>query len=545
MLLKTIKKRGLVLFIEGQLPGKIKNRYFRYLFVRKILSISVLAFYIAFFPSCRKDKLLVNSSAKLNFTTDSILFDTVFTSIGSTTQLFRVHNDNNGTVNISSIRLARGNSSFYTLNVDGTPGKSFSNIEIAAHDSIYVFVKVTIDPNADPSVSPFIYRDSILFETNGNHQDVKLVAFGQNAYYHMPTDKIVLSPTQALYYSVDTVYNAPYCHTWPTDKPHLIYGYYVIDSLHTLTIPQDAKIYIHNNGGIWVYKGGCIQIKGAKDHEVIIQGDRREPEYQDLPGQWDRIWINEGCASNCKQENIIDYAIIKNGFIGVHAGYSVLDGYGGNTIFQSDPRHLTLTNTKIQNCSFAGILARFFKITGGNDVVSNCGKYMTALQYGGNYSFTHCTFANYWSQTNNSNNGSQSRTTSTFLFNNYLDASNVIQFDSLFFANCILDGSLDEEIQFDTIVGGFFDRTRFKFDGCLIKTQLNLASFPSVFLPSCLRSTASSNPTSFKDVAGYDFHLNNNSAAIHTGNPSYISKWFEDIEKNIRTQPDMGAYIHQ
>ncbi|MGZ3864492.1 MAG: hypothetical protein ACXVPN_14645 [Bacteroidia bacterium] len=513
--------------------------------MRKILYITVLFFCMAFFSSCRKDKLLVNSSAKLTFTTDSILFDTVFTSIGSTTQLFRVHNNNNGTVNISSIRLARGNSSFYSLNVDGTPGKSFSNIEIAAHDSIYVFVKVTIDPNADPSVSPFIYRDSILFETNGNHQDVKLVAFGQNAYYHMPTDKIIISNTQALYYSVDTNYNGAYCHTWPSDKPHLIYGYYVIDSLHTLTIQQGTKIYMHNNAGIWVYRGGCIQIKGALHNEVIIQGDRREPEYKDVPGQWDRIWINEGSTGNCKTENIIDYAIIKNGFIGVHAGYSVLDGYGGNTVNTSTlvPKHLSLTNTKIQNCSFAGILGRFFNITGGNDVVSNCGKYMTAFQYGGNYSFTQCTFANYWSQTNNSNNGSQSRTTSAYLFNNYIDASSTLPFDSLFFANCILDGNLDEEIQFDTLAGGFSNRSRFKFDACLIKTQTSLNPL-SVF-QNCLKSTLSSNPSSFKDVSGYDFHINANSAAHGTGSSNYPN-WPVDIENNSRTSPiDMGAYIYQ
>ena len=135
--------------------------------MRKISVISILVLLVALFPSCKKDKLITNSSAKLAFTADSILFDTVFTSIGSTTKLFRVHNNNSGTINISSIRLARGSASFYRLNVDGvagTPGQVFTNIEIAAHDSMYIFVKVNIDPNADPSVSPFIYRDSILFE---------------------------------------------------------------------------------------------------------------------------------------------------------------------------------------------------------------------------------------------------------------------------------------------------------------------------------------------------------------------------------------------
>lgn len=498
-------------------------------------------FLVASFPSCRKDKLTTSPSAKLAFTSDSIMFDTVFTSIGSTTKLFRVHNNNGSSINISSIRLARGSSSFFSLNVDGISGKSFTDVEIPAHDSIYVFVKVNIDPNADPSVSPFLYRDSILFETNGNHQDVKLVAFGQNAYYHMPTDRIPISNTQAIYYSVDTNYNGAVCHTWKVDKPHLIYGYYVIDSLHTVTIPAGAKVYIHNNGGIWVYRGGCIQVKGALNNEVIFQGDRREAEYKDLPGQWDRIWINEGSTGNCKTENIIDYAIIKNGFIGVQAGYSVLDGYGGSTIDSNLPRHLSLTNTIIQNCSFAGLLSHFFKITAGNDVISNCGKYLGVFQYGGNYSFTQCTFANYWSQANQSSSGSQTRTTASFFFNNYIDAT-ILPYDSLFFANCIMDGNLAEEFQYDTITGGFNDRTKFKFDSDILKTNMDISN-PFRFI-SCINSNNASGNPSFINAGGYDFHLNNNSAALQTGSNLYSWRWPSMIDGTPRdiNQPNIGAY---
>jgi len=504
--------------------------------VRKILSIAILVLFVALFPACKKDKLVTDSSAKLSFTADSILFDTVFTRIGSTTKLFRVHNNNKGPINISSIRLARGGASFYHLNVDGISGQSFTNIEIAAHDSIYVFVKVNIDPNADPSVSPFIYRDSILFETNGNNQHVDLIAFGQNAYYHMPNQKILISNTQALYYSLDTNINGPTCITWKVDKPHLIYGYLVVDSLHNLTIPAGAKIYIHNNGGIWVYRGGCIQIKGAYKNEVTFQGDRLEAAYKDLPGQWDRIWINEGSNGNCGgTKNIIDYAIIKNGFIGVQAGYSVLDGYGGNVI-GGEPRHLSLTNTIIQNCSFAGLLAHYYNITGGNDVISNCGKYLCALQYGGNYSFTQCTFANYWSQTNNASSGSQTRTTPSFFFNNYVDATFPLAFDSLFFANCIMDGNLGEEFQFDTTATpGYMNKM--KFDYCIMKTQL---------YPTTLQHLVNQ-PAVFNNPSIYDFHISPtaSSAAKGTGNNIYLSppwNWNTDIEGNPRIAPDLGAY---
>ena len=168
--------------------------------MRKPVQLILITVLCAWSFSCKKDKILTSSSVRLTFSQDSILFDTVFTKIGSTTKLFTVHNPNNGVVNISSIRLARGTNSFYKLNVDGVPGKSFSNIQIAAKDSLYIFVEVTIDPNASPSNSPFIYRDSILFDLNGNEQHMDLIAFGQNAYYHMPNQKIIFSNTQALFY---------------------------------------------------------------------------------------------------------------------------------------------------------------------------------------------------------------------------------------------------------------------------------------------------------------------------------------------------------
>lgn len=502
-------------------------------YVKKFSAIFALVLLVASFSSCRKDKLITDSKAKLNFSQDSVLYDTVFTQIGSTTKYFTVRNKNNGVINISSLRLARGSSSFYRLNVDGQPGKSFTDIEIAAHDSIYIFVEVTIDPNFDPSVSPFIYRDSILFETNGNAQDVDLIAFGQNAYYHMPTNKILLSSTQALYYGLDTNTANAATVTWKNDKPHLIYGYLVVDSAHTLVIPAGTQIYIHNNGGLWVYRYGTLKVNGAHGSEVTFQGDRLEAIYKDLPGQWDRIWINEGSANN-----VINYAVIKNSFIGVHTGYSLLDGldltYLNNTI-GNEPRKLSLSNTIIQNCSFSGLLAHNYTVTGGNNVVSNCGKYLGVFQYGGSYCFKQSTFANYWSQTNNSG-GAQTRTTASFYFGNYLDASTPIPFDSLWFGNCILDGNLAEEFQFDTIAqpGGL---SKMFFDHTIMRTQINLG--PGRMNPYY---PASGYPPNFSNPTTYDFHLGILSAAGNTGSGTYISQWPTDIEGNFRSVPDLGAY---
>jgi len=496
--------------------------------------------FFSFFISCKKDKVITSSNAKLTFSQDSVLFDTVFTSIGSTTKLFRVHNRNNGKVNISSIRLARGNASFYRLNVDGVPGKSFSNIEIAAQDSMYIFVEVTIDPNNQ--LNPFIYRDSILFDLNGNEQHFDLIAFGQNAYYYMPEKKLIESNTQALYY--DTLPGVPNhngTYTMLNDKPHVIYGYLLVDSSQTLIIQPGAKVYLHNGAGIWVYRYGTINVGvgGSPTNLVTFQGDRLEQEYKDVPGQWDRIWINEGSLTNR-----ISYAVIKNGYIGVHAGFSVFDGLPtGSYVNIHEPKALSIDHTIIQNCSYAGILGHFFNIVGGDNVVVNCGQHLCRFEYGGSYSFFQSTFANYWNQTNNSQ-ASNARTTSSFYFGNYYNGSTLNPFDSLYFGNCILDGSMAEEFQFDTLAqsGGFVHP--YLFDHCLLKTQ-TLSQQNGAHTSVCV---INNNP-SFMSPSTYNFKLNLNSAAINNGSSSANGNYTTDILNSPfmgsgNSFPDIGAYAH-
>jgi hypothetical protein len=134
------------------------NKIFSFIFITTCLSVT--------FISCKKDKFLIDTNAKISFSQDSVLFDTVFTTIGSTTRQIRVRNMNKQKINISSVRLQNGNSSMFTLNVDGTPGKSVSDVEILAEDSIYIFIQVNVNPTSN--LSPFVIQYKILFDVNGN-----------------------------------------------------------------------------------------------------------------------------------------------------------------------------------------------------------------------------------------------------------------------------------------------------------------------------------------------------------------------------------------
>ena len=257
---------------------------------------------------------------KLVFSTDTLMFDTVFTTLTSVTRSFTVFNPSKEPVKLD-IFLAGGGQSFYSINVDGVSGREFHEVEIPGHDSIFVFVKVNIDPGNQNN--PFLVTDSVLFYNTNRRQAVQLVSFGQDAHYILPDHHNISS--------------MPYCivaheheHThWTNDKPWVIYGWAVVDSLGKLTIDPGTRIYVHSGGGIWVYRYGNIQVNGTTDEPVYFAGDRRESFFSDDYAQWGYIWINEG-----RDDNIINNAVITNSATGIRLS-SLLEYLNNKTIIQN------------------------------------------------------------------------------------------------------------------------------------------------------------------------------------------------------------------
>lgn len=450
-------------------------------------------------------------SAKLVFSGDTILFDTVFTTVGSTTKQLKIYNPYSQKIIVSSIRLAGGINSNFRLNIDGVPASEMSNVEIEPKDSIYIFVKVTVDPNN--SNSPMVISDSILFETNGNIQQVQLVAWGQDAYYHTPNHSIQLSDGSFIYFSY-----ARCKIPWKNDKPHVLYGNVVVDSDSILIIKENTRIHLHKNSVLWVYEGGTLKVEGTLGNPVTFQGDRLEQSYKEIPGQWGKIWLSAG-----SKNNEINHAIIKNGVVGIH-----VDTTAANPIQPT----LKIENTIIKNMSAAGVFAQGSWVTAENCVIGNCGQYAVVFNIGGNYDFRHCTIGNYW-------NYSTRNTTSIVLNNWYEDINHQTQPRDLvkaYFGNCIIYGSVAEEILLDNKPGALFN---YKFDNCLLKTQLN-TSDPN-FYANCI---INSDPA-FADVSKNDYQLNSGSAAINKGLMSIAQYIPFDILRHNRTNdvaPDMGAY---
>ncbi|MBS1637975.1 MAG: hypothetical protein JST26_18830 [Bacteroidetes bacterium] len=489
-------------------------RYIALIFITICISIH--------FSSCKKDKLLTDSSAKVVFSQDSVLFDTVFTTIGSTTRNIRIINKNKQKIKVSSVYLEQGQSSPFTLNVDGSPGKSFSDIEIPANDSIFVFIQVNVNPTNQNS--PLVITDRIMVNVNGNEEHVKLEAWGQDAYYHMPNKAIQYQNGFLPYSTVSTQTNVTV--TWNNDKPHVVYGWLVVDSTQKLVINQGVRVYFHQNAGLWVFRYGTLQVNGLQGQEVTFQGDRRESDYADLPGQWDRIWINEG-----SNNNYINYAKIKNSYIGIQA-----ESIYGNP---ADPGRLKVTNTVVQNCSKWGLYAVGYKMFLGNSIIMNCKEYCAAFTVGGTYTAINTTFANYWNQ-----DGGRGGQPCVHIDNYYVSGgvNHVVAMDSAYFGNCIITGSQSNELEIDVKTSAL--PLSYTFSYSMLTTTNGTANS---HYDNC-RITPNAN---FEDPANYYMKPKSTSAAIDMGTGAYqndapYSFLSTDITgsgvRNIGTNVDAGAY---
>ena len=460
--------------------------------------------------SCRNDNFLTDSSARLDFSVDTVMFDTVFTTIGSTTQQLRVKNNNKQPVKLSSVRLANGSDSQFRLNINGLPASETTNVEIAGNDSMYIFVEVTVDPTNEND--PMVIQDSILFELNGNIQDVDLVAYGQDM--HVYRNEVI--ETQ----------------TWINDKPHLIYDSIFIDQGHTLTIEAGTRVHFHKNARMFVF--GNLDVNGTKEDSVVFQGSRLEYMYTDVPGQWIGIVFVEG-----SRNNVLEYAVIKNGVIGLNVG--TLD---------QDPENLRpvvrLRNTKIEHMTYAGIYALQANIIATNCLIDNCGVYNMALTMGGTYEFLHCTFASYWPY--------KVRTEPSVVITNNLvipvyneeteevtDTTFAYDLRRADFGNCIIYGSITNELGLGELEGHRFN---YKFDHCLLKADTSIHTTDETHFINPLV-----NPERFKfmDPNHHDYRLDTLSPAKDYCTYDLINENWQLLEKDLKgdlrdSKPDIGAY---
>ncbi len=476
------------------------------------------------------------STGELIFSRDTVFLDTVFSNISSSTRAFKIYNKGSSHINIPFISLGRGQQSFYRLNVNGQPGKSFENIDILPNDSIYVFVEATIDFS---KVTSPIYTDSIVFDQGVNQQDVKLVTLVQDAYFLFPErdaqgikEKIVIGvDDDGEEMAVEGFYlegNA----TWTNEKPYVIYGYVGVNKGNTLTIEKGARVYFHQNSGLLVEKEASLKINGTLNEKVIFQGDRLEPFYEDVAGQWGTIWLRPG-----SKDHTINHAIIKNNTIGV-----LMDSLGG-----SEEPTLRIDNTEIYNTSNFGLFGRATHIVGSNLVIGNNGKSSLACILGGSYNFTHATFANHWS-------GSIRNSPAVFVSNfelvssaNAGDELIVNDLVAANFSNCIIEGNQSVEFVLrENMEAGF----NFNFKNNLLRFFDPGGNFSNDPLydfedTSKYQENIFNGEPDFKDVNENQLIIGDVSDANGKADlPAAQKVPFDILGVNRISSPDIGAYQH-
>ncbi|MBQ0116371.1 MAG: right-handed parallel beta-helix repeat-containing protein [Flavobacterium sp.] len=493
----------------------------------KYLLSLIVALLLISFSSCRDDFNFEPSDGKLEFSKDTVYFDTVFSNIGSSTYQLKVYNRSDKDISIPSIKFKEGDASKYRMMVDGMSGKSFQNVELLAKDSMFIFIETTIDYNEYSSpTADFLYTDQLLFDNGANQQEVELVTLVKDAYFLYP-QRYADGSYEHILLGDDAIYGFLLDEqdpvngnelVWNANKPYVIYGYATIPNNKTLTIQAGAEVHFHDASGILTPFGSRIEAAGTLEHPIVIQGDRLEPAFEDVSGQWGTIWMTQGSSGSFKN------VTIKNGTIGL--------------LIEKNEDTITFDNVQLYNHTQYGILARTATLEGHNMVINNCGAAGFAGSLGGNYRFDHCTFANYWSQ------GSK---VPVYLDNG--DGTAVYALERALFTNCILYGTGQYSLNLVKEGTGNFN---YQFENSFIKfsdsgqyNNNNLYPIANTAnYTNCVITKSSSKSPQFRAPRANDLRINEKSAALGLGGNSSWTPLDILGENRPTTGADAGAYNH-
>lgn len=506
------------------------------------LSVLFLVLVLSIMGSCRDDLEYEPTAGTLRFSRDTVFLDTVFNGLSSSTYNLKVYNTSNTDISIPEVFLERRANSNFRLNVNGSAGKEFTGVEIPAKDSIYIFIESTFDLGALPS-STFLGTDAIVFTDGQTIEQVELVTLIQDAVFLYPERSGGIIETIPI--GTDTSGNEMRVEgfeltddqlAFTAEKPYVIYGYAAVPEGKTLEIAAGARIHFHELSGILVTNGGSIHINGAvsddrelMENEVIFEGDRLEPEFSDVPGQWGTLWLAEG-----SRDNRISHLTVRNATIGLF-----IEGDA-----ESAAPKLILESSTFTNSSFINILARNTSVQAINTIAARAGQPSIYITEGGSYEFIHCTIANYWS--------TGLRSFPALLIDNFTiledGTQQAFSLKKGSFNNCIVSGNASVEFLLNRDPNGEFN---FEFIHCLLQfdtTNNELLNNELYDFDNTLkyRNCLLNQSPEFTDPASGSFELLPMAPAIDLGDPSFLSVAPEDITGTPRGDaPDAGAFEYK
>ena len=484
--------------ITGNRLKRFPDMRFRLFFISQLLFFFLLG-------SCIDDiHYSTDPSARLRFECDTLSFDTVFTSVGSATGVFLVYNPNDDALSLPGIRLAGGEESPFRVNLDGENCTSWRDIDIRAHDSLFVFVEVTVDPRDEDA--PFEVRDSLVFTlASGVQQHVLFTAWGRDA--------LVLQAV-TLTDSLTTLH---------ATRPVLIRDSLVVAEDATLRILPGCQLYFHPDAGLVVK--GTLEALGTRDSLVVFRGDRLDWMFSYLPydrakGQWQGITLR-----STSHDNVLCYADIHSSLYGIRSE-------------ATDMQHvlLTMENSQIHNTDGTGLDLVLSVGSAINCQFTNARDHCIDIR-GGCYEFIHCTIANLWPWNAVYDQCEALRIRNT-------DEEHFWPLFGVHFTNCIITGRRDDEL-----TGLVADTLNdYHFSHCLINSRPDTSAHFEAIVWESPDSTVwgKDNFVTHNYSFLYDFHLDSLSRARGIGTPDVLPIVPYDRDAILRTTPpDAGCYQYR
>jgi hypothetical protein len=453
--------------------------------MRQLILILLIA---AAFLGC--DPLANPVSGPASFSSDTVSFDTVFSTVGSVTMEFRAINRGNDPLLIDRIYLGGGTGSPFRLNIDGVPSVSSEEIIIAHGDSLFVFVDVTIDPANE--VNPVAVLDSVVFESGSYTGRVILEAWGQDIW--LIEDEVTGTAT------------------WTEGKPYVVKGSLFVDTSATLVMSPGTRVFFHHNASMTV--AGTLITMGDVEEPVIFAADRLEQEYKDVPGYWKGINFLD-CSSN----NVLESTIIRNAEISVRLSGS-----------ETKKPDILLANVSLMHNTVASLVAHNAYVLAVNSLFAHSGFSTVSLTEGGGYDFIHCTMANRWE---------------------YSFRSEPVMFigkgegvlPEVTVVNTAITGTLNNELFIDAVpseVTGIFIA-----DSSLIKVDTTGSDW---YVRSLFKEVQTTPLPRYIDESAYDYRPDTLSPMIDNAGRTESVRWSRDIRDKPRPTgagPDIGAYERQ
>jgi len=420
------------------MSGKIVNlRLHRRLLLWVIFNVSI--FQCFNLTSCDDvEDFTTDRSAVLQFSRDKVEFDTVITTIPSSTQTLIVYNRGSKGLRISSVHLEKGSASPFRVNVTGqdlsqTPNNYATDFEIWRRDSIIVRMEVTL-PDTDTD-APHRVSDNLVFTLeSGVQQSIGLTVVGRDARFYR-NEKLTANTTIT------------------GQRPYVVYGPLIVDEGVTLTLDEGAQLLFHEGASLQVK--GTLKANGSLAKPVVLRGDRLDHmfdylPYDRLPGRWGGVTLAATSTGNDLQ-----YIDIHGAEYGIKCEASSLETL-----------KLKLVNSRLHSLDGDGLAATDCRLEVINTEISNTLGHCVRL-LGGDSRFVHCTLAQFYPLDANRGNALTIAAMEDKAYHALVRAD---------FVNCVLTGYADDVVLIPALDGsglpaGITDpQLNYQFTNCFMAT---------------------------------------------------------------------------